>query len=142
MGWLSVIPVIVVWGHATLGCTIVTLDNSGFANNAYSLLHALPMFYRRNGTFFLDNSDFNYKCSEGGGWHEFFSGEDKIVPWSRPKELVHGPDCARYTREQVNLIMYNIVQSKPEPLDFIGIKMVRSSVANSVVSSQVAFVCT
>ena len=134
MGWLSVIAVIVVWGHATQGCTIVKLDSSGFASNAYSLLHALPIFYRRNGTFFLDNSDFHYRCSEDGGWHEFFSGEDKIVPWSRPKELVHGPDCARYTREDVDQIMYNIVQTKPEPLDFIGIKMVRLSIVKGGVS--------
>ena len=136
MGWLSVIAVIALWGHATQGCTIIMLDSSGFASNAYSLLHALPIFYRRNGTFFLDNSDFNYKCSENGGWHEFFSGEDKIVPWSRPKELAHGPDCARFRREDVDQIMYTLLQQKAEPLDFIGIKMVRPSVVNICVSPQ------
>lgn len=136
MGWLSVVAVIVLWGHATQGCTIITLDNSGFASNAYSLLHALPIFYRRNGTFFLDNSEFNYRCSENGGWHEFFSGEDKIVPWSRPKELAHGPDCARFRREDVDAITFALMQSKPEPLDFIGIKMVRPFVVNICVSFQ------
>ena len=136
MGWLSVFAVIALWGHAILGCTIITLDSSGFASNAYRLLHALPIFYRRNGTFFLDNSDFNYRCSENGGWHEFFSGEDKIVPWSRPKELAHGPDCARFRREDVDAIMHALTQSKPEPLDFIGIKMVRPSVVGICVIPQ------
>lgn len=126
MGWILVLSVILTLRHGAEGCTIVELDSSGFANNAYSLLHALPMFYRRNGTFYLDNSHFNYRCSDDGGWHDFFSGEEDIVPWSGPKEVVQGERCARYTTEQVDEILHNVVQTKPDLIDFIGIKKVSS----------------
>ena len=110
--------------HGVQSCTIVELDSSGFAENAYSLLHALPMFFQRNGTFFLDNSKFTFKCSNHGGWHDFFSGEENIVPWSRQKETMHGEKCARYTRHEVDQLLHTVVQTKPDLLDFIGIKKV------------------
>jgi hypothetical protein len=48
-------------------CTIFEFQDSGFAANAIHLLHAVPIFDGNNGTFFLDNSKFAYKCEEGGG---------------------------------------------------------------------------
>ena len=126
MTWL-LLSFAIFLGHSAQACTIIELDSSGFADNAYSLLHALPMFFRRNGTFFLDNSRFDYRCSKDGGWHDFFSGEENIVPWSRPKEVVHGENCARYSAHQIDEILHKIVQTKPEFLDFIGIKKVISS---------------
>ena len=99
---------------------------SGFTNNAYSLLHAVPMFLRQNGTIFLDSSNFQYKCSDDGGWHDFFSGEEDVVPWSSPKEAAAGHACARYTLQRIDELMYNTVQAKPDLLDFIGIKQVRA----------------
>ena len=127
MGWFFLFSVILLSRLGAQACTILELDGSGFANNAYSLLHALPMFYKRNGTFWLDNSKLNYRCSADGGWHDFFSGEENIVPWSRPKELVYGKDCARYTIQQIDELLYNVVQTKPDLLDFIGINMVSPS---------------
>ena len=127
MGFLVLFSATLLLAHGVQSCTIVELDSSGFAENAHSLLHALPMFFRRNGTFFLDNSRFTSKCSEHGGWHEFFSGEENIVPWSRQKETVHGEDCARYTRHEVDQLLHTVVQTKPDLLDFIGIKKVSPS---------------
>lgn len=48
-------------------CTVFEFQDSGFAANAIHLLHAVPIFDGNNGTFFLDNSKFAYKCEEGGG---------------------------------------------------------------------------
>jgi hypothetical protein len=104
---------------------IIELDASGFANNAYSLLHAIPMFLGRNGTLFIDNTNFNYKCSEAGGWHDFFSGEEELVPWSETKELATGEVCARYNLQKIDELMYNTVQTEPDLLDFVGVKKVR-----------------
>ena len=130
MGLLVLFSATLLLAHGVQSCTIVELDSSGFAENAHSLLHALPMFFRRNGTFFLDNSRFSFKCSEHGGWHEFFSGEENIVPWSRQKETMHGEDCARYTRHEVDQLLHTVVQTKPDLLDFIGIKKVSLSTAS------------
>ena len=118
MGLLVLFSATLLLAHGVQSCTIVELDSSGFAENAHSLLHALPMFFRRNGTFFLDNSRFSFKCSEHGGWHEFFSGEENIVPWSRQKETMHGEDCARYTRHEVDQLLHTVVQTKPDLLGF------------------------
>ncbi|BDA44819.1 hypothetical protein COCOBI_06-2970 [Coccomyxa sp. Obi] len=80
------------------------------------------MFLGRNGTTFLDNTNFNYKCSEEGGWHDFFSGEEELVPWSETKERATGETCARYNLQKIDELMYNTVQTKPDLLDFIGVK--------------------
>ncbi|EIE21583.1 hypothetical protein COCSUDRAFT_66957 [Coccomyxa subellipsoidea C-169] len=82
------------------------------------------MFLGRNGTTFLDNTNFQYKCSEDGGWHDFFSGEEELVPWSETKERATGETCARYSLQKIDEIMYNTVQTKPDLLDFIGVKKV------------------
>lgn len=112
---------ILIWAQA---CTVIELDGTGFANNAYSLMHAIPMFLGWNGTTFLDNTNFNYKCSEEGGWHDFFSGEEELVPWSETKERATGETCARYNLQKIDELMYNTVQTKPDLLDFIGVKKV------------------
>ena len=117
-------PATLLLAHRVQACTVVELDSSGFAENAYSLLHALPMFFNRNGTFYLDNSEFRYKCSEHGGWHDFFSGEENIVPWSQQKETMQGKECARYARHEVDELLHTVLQTKPDLLDFVGMKKV------------------
>ena len=106
-------------------CTVIELSSAGFVSNAIGLLHAMPMFHKQNGTLFLDNTSFNYKCDPDGGWHDFFSGEEHIVPWSSPKEQAGGQACARYSLQRVEELMSQTVQTKADLLDFIGIKLVR-----------------
>lgn len=115
----------------THACVVIELDGTGFANNANTLLHAVPMFLGQNGTTFLDNTNFNYKCSEDGGWHDFFSGEEELVPWSETKERATGEICTRYTLQKIDELMYNTVQTKPDLLDFIGVKRVSPSIQAS-----------
>ena len=62
-------------------CTVLELQQDGFATNAMYLLHALPIFSKQNGTFFLDSSAFPYTCNEGSGLMDFFLPEDIVVPW-------------------------------------------------------------
>ena len=59
-------------------CTVYEFNGSGFAANAFALVHMVPVFHNTNGTFFLDNTWNHYKCSEEGGWHDFFSWEDQV----------------------------------------------------------------
>ena len=59
-------------------CTIYEFNGSGFAANAFTIAHMVPVFHNTNGTFFLDNTKNHYKCSEEGGWHDFFGWEDQV----------------------------------------------------------------
>lgn len=59
-------------------CTIYEFNGSGFAANAFTIAHMVPVFHNTNGTFFLDNTNNHYKCSEEGGWHDFFGWEDQV----------------------------------------------------------------
>ena len=59
-------------------CTIYEFNGSGFAANAFALAHLVPIFHNTNGTFFLDNTWNHYKCSDEGGWHDFFAWEDQV----------------------------------------------------------------
>jgi hypothetical protein len=61
-------------------CTIYEFNGSGFAANAFAIAHMVPIFHNTNGTFFLDNTNNHYKCSEEGGWHDFFAWEDQVCP--------------------------------------------------------------
>jgi hypothetical protein len=65
----------------SLACTVLEMQGDGFATNAMYLLHAIPIFLRQNGTFFIDSSAFPYSCNEGGGFMDFFKYEELIVPW-------------------------------------------------------------
>lgn len=61
-------------------CTVYEFNGSGFAANAFAIAHMVPIFHNTNGTFFLDNTNNHYKCSEEGGWHDFFAWEDQVCP--------------------------------------------------------------
>ena len=57
------------------GCVILELVGHGFASNINALFSALPAYNGFNGTIFLDNYFFAYKCTDEGGLHEFFATE-------------------------------------------------------------------
>ena len=62
-------------------CTVLELQGDGFATNAMYLLHAIPIFLKQNGTFFIDSSAFPYFCNKGRGFMDFFRYEELFVPW-------------------------------------------------------------
>ena len=107
-------------------CTIYEFNGSGFAANAFAIAHMVPIFHNTNGTFFLDNTNNYYKCSEDGGWHDFFAWEDQLVPWTAEKEAKE-PDapCVRHDISTVNKVVFEDLKLTWDELDFIGIKKVR-----------------
>lgn len=106
-------------------CTIYEFNGSGFAANAFALVHMVPIFHNTNGTFFLDNTNNHYKCSEDGGWHDFFTWDDQLVPWSQEKEDAQ-PDapCIRHDISSVNKVVFEDLKLSWDELDFIGVKKV------------------
>ncbi|CAL8469442.1 g8983 [Coccomyxa elongata] len=83
----------------------------------------VPIFHNTNGTFFLDNTKNHYKCSEDGGWHDFFAWEDQLVPWTQEKEDAE-PDapCIRHDISTVNKVVFEDLKLSWDELDFIGVK--------------------
>lgn len=46
-------------------CTVLELSSStGFAANVLRIFHTLPIFEGFNGTFFVDEGDFRFKCKQ------------------------------------------------------------------------------
>lgn len=46
-------------------CTVLELSSStGFAANVLRIFHTLPVFEGFNGTFFVDEGDFRFKCKQ------------------------------------------------------------------------------
>ena len=130
-------------------CTIFEFADSGFAANAIHLMHAVPIFDGNNGTFFLDNSQvsiciksapashhasstvdkamllqFAYKCSEGGGWHDFFAYQDHLVPWSPAKERAGGEQCNRLSFRGVDDVLHVNLHAGWEPYNSAGVSQV------------------
>lgn len=68
-------------------CTVVQLLNDGFATNALYLMRAIPIFYRQNGTLYVDNTDFPYSCGQDGGFHDFFKYEEHLADWCAARAL-------------------------------------------------------
>lgn len=75
--------VLLLFNNITAGraCTIVELQNDGFATNMLYLVHAIPIFYQQNGTLYIDNTNFPYNCAQDGGFHDFFKYDEHLVPW-------------------------------------------------------------
>lgn len=109
-------------------CTVYEFNGSGFAANAFAIAHMVPIFHNTNGTFFLDNKSNHYKCSEDGGWHDFFAWDDQLVPWTQEKEDAQ-PDapCIRHDISTVNKVVFEDLKLSWDELDFIGVKKVRHS---------------
>lgn len=111
--------------HFARTCTIFEFSGAGFAANAFAIAHMVPIFHNTNGTFFIDNKNNYYKCSEDGGWHDFFAWEDQLVPWTPEKEAEQ-PDapCVRHDISSVNKVVFEDLKLTWDELDFIGIKKV------------------
>ena len=46
-------------------CTVLELSSgTGFAANVLRIFHTLPVFEGFNGTFFVDEGDFRFKCKQ------------------------------------------------------------------------------
>ena len=106
-------------------CTIFEFADSGFAANAIHLMHAVPIFDGNNGTFFLDNSKFAYKCEEGGGWHDFFAYQDHLVPWTAAKERAGGETCMRHDFRGVDNVLHVNLKAGWEPYNAAGVSQVQ-----------------
>jgi hypothetical protein len=111
--------ILVVLKLATLAqcCTIYEFNGSGFAANAFAIAHMVPIFHDTNGTFFLDNTNNHYKCSEEGGWHDFFAWEDQAYP-----SLPHlsacislPPQVPTYYHSGLAIQLSHLIQSKLFP---------------------------
>ena len=109
-------------------CTVYEFSGAGFAANAFTIAHMVPVFHGTNGTFFIDNTHNHYKCSEDGGWHDLFAWEDELVPWTAEKEAEE-PDapCVRHDIASVNKVVFEELKLTWDELDFIGIEKVPSS---------------
>ena len=73
---------------ATESCTVLELSGSGFSANVNHLLWTFPVFnHGINGTLYLDNTWFQYRCKKNGGLHDFLDlKRAHIVPWTAEKE--------------------------------------------------------
>lgn len=85
-------------------CTVWKMGNHGLASAANNLFLAFPVFYGTNGTFFLDNRDFSYSCSETegwqNGWHDFFITDD-VINWKPEHERDFGDVCVKMELEAI-----------------------------------------
>ena len=80
-GLIAALLLLLISIPAGQGCTVVELQNEGFATNMLYLMHAIPIFYQQNGTLYIDNTNFPYTCAQDGGFHEFFRYDEHLVPW-------------------------------------------------------------
>jgi hypothetical protein len=84
--------------QACQACTVWEMGISGLASAANNLFLALPVFYGTNGTFFIDNRQFSYSCSETdgwqNGWHDFFVTDD-VLNWKPEHERDFGTVCRK-----------------------------------------------
>jgi len=77
-------------------CTVIELSGSGFAANVNHLLWAFPVFdHGINGTLYVDNTWFQYRCKKNGGLQDFLALKPHIVPWTAEKERKGKQACAR-----------------------------------------------
>ena len=114
---------VVVTATKADACTIFVFSGAGFAANAFAIAHMVPIFHKMNGTLFIDNKDNYYKCSEEGGWHDFFAWEEELVPWTAEAEAEE-PDapCIRHDIGSINKVVFEDLHVTWDELDYIGIK--------------------
>ena len=67
---------------------------------------------------------FAYKCSEGGGWHDFFAYQDHLVPWSPAKERAGGEQCNRLNFRGVDDVLHVNLRAGWEPYNSAGVSQV------------------
>ncbi len=101
-----------------LSCSVVEFAESGLAAHVGGLWGALPALYGSNGSIYIDNEKFPYKCTEDGGWHDFFKTEPGFLkPWT--PEVAKTESCAYYTYgdmgQESKAIGISHVQARFEP---------------------------
>jgi len=67
---------------------------------------------------------FAYKCSEGGGWHDFFAYQDHLVPWSPAKERAGGDECTRLNFRGVDDVLHVNLHAGWEAYNSAGVSQV------------------
>lgn len=67
---------------------------------------------------------FAYKCSDGGGWHDFFAYQDHLVPWSPAKERAGGEECIRLNFRGVDDVLHLNLHAGWEPYNAAGVSQV------------------
>eukprot|EP00884_Botryococcus_braunii_P015095 jgi/Botrbrau1/23587/Bobra.0141s0051.1 len=86
-------------------------ESAGLASAANNLFLAFPVFYGTNGTFFLDNRDFAYSCSESegwqNGWHDFFVTDD-VLNWKPAHERDFGNVCRRANVGMIHPLLQDV----------------------------------
>ncbi|BDA45365.1 hypothetical protein COCOBI_07-1520 [Coccomyxa sp. Obi] len=74
-----------------------------------------------NGTLFVDATKFAYKCSEGGGWHDFFRVEDVLVPWAPGREAMEGTTCRRMDFQAIDDLLHRHFSFSWNDIDAMGV---------------------
>ncbi len=67
---------------------------------------------------------FAYRCSEGGGWHDFFAYQDHLVPWSPAKEKAGGEQCIRLNFRGVDDVLHVNLHAGWEAYNAAGVSQV------------------
>ncbi len=73
---------------------------------------------------------FAYKCSEGGGWHDFFAYQDHLVPWSPAKERAGGEACNRLNFRGVDDVLHVNLHAGWEAYNSAGVSQVPHPLCN------------
>ena len=99
-------------------CSVLQFHWSGLAAHISGLWDSLPALYGSNGSVFIDNAEFPYRCTEQGGWHDFFETDDGFLqPWT--PALANSHQCQYYTYGEMarasELIGISHVQSRFDP---------------------------
>lgn len=110
------------------GCTVWKMGISGLASAANNLFLAFPVFYGTNGTFFIDNREFAYSCTETNGWqngwHDFFITDD-VLNWKPEHERDLGDVCRKIDLGITHPLLHDVEKSYND-LQLLSVLKVRS----------------
>ncbi len=99
-------------------CSVLQFHWSGLAAHISGLWDTLPALYGSNGSVYIDNTEFPYRCTEQGGWHDFFETDDCFLqPWTSAVADTH--QCQYYTYGEMSRASQEIgishIQSRFDP---------------------------
>lgn len=100
-------------------CSVVEFAwAGGLAAHLSNLWTTLPALYGSNGSVYIDNAGFPYRCTEQGGWHDFFETEDGFLqPWTPAVASTH--QCEYYEYGEMSKASKEIgishIQSRFDP---------------------------
>ncbi len=94
--FVLVVLAVVFCATGSEACSVLQFHWSGLGAHINGLWSALPALYGSNGSVYLDNTEFPYMCTEGGGWHDYFQTESGFLqPWT--PALAKNESCAYYS---------------------------------------------